>query len=45
MWNVMMEVDGKVYKYGSYEDRDRANEVAMKVRDERNIWVFVEWME
>ena len=30
------------YLYGTYADRNRANEVAMEVRNERKCWVEVE---
>lgn len=36
-----MKFDGVWYPYGAYESRDKANEVAMYVRDERDIWVRV----
>jgi hypothetical protein len=38
----MMIIDDEVYAYGTYADRDRANEVAMEVRDTREIETFVE---
>lgn len=41
MWTVWMMVDGTEYKYGTYSNRDRANEVAMQVRRERNIDTYV----
>ena len=42
MFKVMMIVDGQNYLYGSYEDCDRANEIALQVRAERNVETFVE---
>ena len=41
---VMFSVDygDNWYTYGVYDDRNKANEVAMFVRDERNAWVSVE---
>lgn len=36
-----MIVDGTEYVYGRYEDRKRANEIAMEVRDERRVDVYV----
>ena len=42
MFNVMMVVDGEVYKYGTYSNRDKANEVAMLVREDREIETYVE---
>lgn len=41
MWTVWMVVDGEEYKYGTYSDRDRANEIAMQVRRERDIDTYV----
>ena len=31
-----MEVNGREHVFGIYEDRNKANEVAMRVRDERD---------
>ena len=42
MFRVMMIVDNEVYEYGRWEDRNKANEVAMIVRDERRVDTFVE---
>lgn len=42
MYRVMMMVDGQEYVYGTYADRNKANEVAMTVRYERDVWTFVE---
>jgi hypothetical protein len=42
MFRVMMLVDEEVYEYGRWADRNKANEVAMKVREERRIETFVE---
>ena len=44
MFRVMMSFGdiNEWYPYGTYTTRDRANEVAMMVRDERNCWVEVE---
>lgn len=41
MYEVVMEIDGKEYVYGNYYDRNKANEVAMQIRAERNIDVSV----
>lgn len=41
MFVVEMYFDGEWYPYGEWDDRDRANEVAMEVRDERGCWVRV----
>lgn len=42
MYKIWMVVDGVDYLYGTYDNRDRANEIAMQVRDERDINVWVE---
>ena len=41
MFRVMMIVDGEEYAYGTYADRNRANEIAMQVREERDIDTYV----
>ena len=41
MFVVWMVVDGESYKYGSYSSRDRANEIAMEVREERGVQTYV----
>ena len=41
MFKVMMYVNGEWYKYGTYANRNKANEVAMVVRDERECMVQV----
>ena len=41
MFRVEMCIDDVWYPYGTYADRNRANEVAMEVRDERKCWVQV----
>lgn len=41
MFRVMMIVDGEEYVYGTYSDRDRANEIAMQVGYERDIDTYV----
>ena len=38
----MMLVDGSAYEYGRWSDRNKANEVAMEVREERRIDTYVE---
>ena len=38
----MMLVDGNAYEYGRWADRNKANEVAMEVREERRIDTYVE---
>ena len=40
-FRVIMVVDDEEYTYGTYESRNRANEIAMKVRDERDIDTYV----
>ena len=42
MLRVMMIVDNEAYEYGRWEDRNKANEIAMIVRDERRVDTFVE---
>ena len=42
MFRVMMLVDGNAYEYGRWADRNKANEVAMEVREERRIDTYVE---
>lgn len=43
MWTIYMQFpdDNKWYKYGSYSDQNKANEIAMQVRDSRSCWVQV----
>lgn len=41
MFEIIMIIDGTEYKYGSDSDRNRANEIAIKVREERNIETYV----
>ena len=38
----MMIVDNEIYTYGTYSDRNRANEIAIEVRESRQIETFVE---
>lgn len=44
MYKVMMSFDNgnSWYEYGRYEDQNKANEVAIQVRNERECWVSVE---
>jgi hypothetical protein len=42
MFKVMMIIDGGHYFYGRWEDRNKANEVAMIVREERGCETYVE---
>ena len=42
MFKVMMIVDNETYTYGTYADRNRANEIAIEVRESRQIETFVE---
>lgn len=44
-YRVEMFVDGKWYEYGTYGDRNKANEVAMMVRDTRGVRTWVEEVE
>jgi hypothetical protein len=41
-FKVIMVVDDEEYTYGTYDSRNRANEVAMKVRDERGVDTYIE---
>lgn len=41
-FKVIMVVDDEEYTYGTYDSRNRANEVAMKVRDERGVETYIE---
>ena len=41
-YRVIMVIDDEEYTYGTYESRNRANEVAMQVSDERGIDTYVE---
>ena len=41
-YKVMMFIDGDWYCYGRYLDRNRANEIAMKVREERDCCTTVD---
>ena len=43
MYVIYMIIDGETYRYGADSDRNKANEVAMMVRDERGIDVYVEY--
>ena len=45
MFKVMMVFDGEAYAYGTYADRNRANEVAMIVRNERGCETYIEEVE
>lgn len=43
---IIMVVDGEEYIYGTYpfstnEEKNKVNEIAMKIRDERNIGTYV----
>ena len=40
-YEVVIEMDGKGYVYGIYNDRKRANEIALQVREERSVPVSV----
>ena len=44
MFKVTMSFDygDTWYPYGTYDDENRANEIAMRIRDERGCWVYVE---
>lgn len=42
MFKVMMIIDNETYTYGTYSDRNRANEIAIEVRESRQVETFVE---
>ena len=42
MFKIWMEIDGNEYEYGTYTDRDRANEIALQVGYERDVETWVE---
>ena len=42
MFKVMMIIDNETYTYGIYCDRNRANEIAIEVRENRQVETFVE---
>ena len=42
MFKVWMVIDEENYIYGTYADRNKANEVAMMVRETRNCDTWVE---
>lgn len=41
MFKVMMIIGDEHYFYGAWEDRNKANEVAMEVREERGVETYV----
>ena len=41
MFKVIMIIDNEEYAYGTYSDRNRANEIAMEVREQRSIDTYV----
>jgi hypothetical protein len=42
MYKVMMIVDGTAYCYGKWADRKVANEIALEVREQRQVDTYVE---
>ena len=40
-YKIIMVIDGEEYLYGRYTDRNKANEIAIKVREERNCETYV----
>ena len=42
MFKVMMLIDDEAYEYGRWNNRDKANEVAMEVREERGLETYIE---
>lgn len=45
MFKVIMIVDNEEYIYGTYSDRNRANEIAIQVGMEREVTTRVEKVE
>ena len=41
MFKVIMIIDGTEYVYGIWTNRNKANEVAMEVRNEREVETYV----
>lgn len=41
MFKVIMIIDNEEYTYGTYSNRNRANEIAMEVREQRGIDTYV----
>lgn len=41
-FKVIMIVDDEEYTYGTYDSRNKANEVAIQIRDEREVETYVE---
>ena len=41
-YEIIMVIDGQEYIYGMDRNRDRANEIAMEIRNRRGIWVYVQ---
>ena len=41
MWQVILCVEDEEYVYGTYNDRNKANEIAIQVRDIKNINVVI----
>lgn len=44
---IIMYIDGEEYVYGTYpfdtsEDRNKVNELAMKIREERDCYTYIE---
>lgn len=47
---IMMVIDGEPYSYGTYpyntnEEKNKVNELAMKIRDERCCGTYIEEVE
>jgi hypothetical protein len=41
MYEIIMVIDNTEYKYGFDSNRDKANEIALKVQAERNVETYV----
>ena len=40
-YEIMMVIDGDEFVYGADSNRDKANEIAMQIREQRNIETYV----
>jgi hypothetical protein len=41
MWEIIMIIDNIEYKYGADSNKDKANEIAIQIRKQRDIWTYV----
>ena len=45
MYKVMMIIEGVAYPFGTYEDRDKANDIAIEIREMRRVETYIEEIE